>query len=135
MYRLYNIASKIHANLPPWTHHRTALSHCNAMTFQNSTSIQIFRLIIRFTTTHTALFPGCIMSQECVIRSLSQVLIPVPVYRHRDHFLADEICSCGLSPLLFQCLYSLLLLYVSVDCVCLVMCAFLFSVLQSRNLL
>lgn len=130
MYRLYNIASKIHTKLPPWTHHHTALSHCNGMIFQNHTSTQIVRLIIRFATTHTALFPGCIMSQECVTRSLSQPLIPVPAYRHRDHFLAYEICSCGLSPLLFQCLCSLLYCYVSVDCVCLVMCDFSFYVLS-----
>lgn len=33
--RLYNRALKIHCKLPGWAHHRTALSKCDALTFES----------------------------------------------------------------------------------------------------
>lgn len=42
--RLYNRAFKIHSKLPNWTHHCTALSHANALTFQSYTNLLAIKI-------------------------------------------------------------------------------------------
>ena len=82
--RLYNQALEIHNNLPEWTHHRTALTQSQALSFQNvifSHAITLyFQLQHSTTQTLISLLPTRNMPQVRVTRPVSMALHPVPAY-------------------------------------------------------
>lgn len=86
--RLYNRAYKIHSNLPPWTHHCAALSHSNALTFQNYTIHLAIKSYFQIQNNHsppslTVLLPRHNTTrQERITRSISLALNPVPAYKN-----------------------------------------------------
>lgn len=80
--RLYNGALKIHGNLPLWTHHCAALSHCNAMTFQNYINIHATKFYYQIYNNNWSPVFTAVFTMQYNTRSLSQVLIPVPAYRN-----------------------------------------------------
>lgn len=85
--RLYNRAYKIHGRFPNWTHHCIALTHSNALTFQNYINSLTIKLFYQLKTNSlppiiNSLLPTRNVTQTRTTRSVTQDLIPIPAYRN-----------------------------------------------------
>lgn len=85
--RIYNRAHKIHVRLPGWTHHCTALSLCNALTFQNYKISHGINLFYQISNGHTVtalneLVPKLSSRSERTTRSFTNGLLPLPAFRN-----------------------------------------------------
>lgn len=83
--RLYNRAYRIHNRLPGWTHHCSALSLSNALTFRNYTishGIKMYFQILngRTSTALAALLPKLRPTSERPTRSVTNGLLPLPAF-------------------------------------------------------
>ena len=85
--RLYNKAYKLHVRLAGWTHHCTALSLCNALTFENYKLSLGIKLYYQILNGHTAaalstLVPKPSSRSERITRSATNGLLPLPAFRN-----------------------------------------------------
>ena len=85
--RLYNRTYKIHNRLPNWTHHCTALTHSNALTFTNYTRLQSLKLFHqiktkRLPTIISSLIPTQNQIHTRITRSATQGQIRVPKHKN-----------------------------------------------------
>ena len=87
--RLYNRTFKIHARLSNWTHHCTALSHSNALTFTNYSKLQAIKFFYQIQsnslpTIINSLLPNQLQRYARTTRSSTQEHIRVP--RHKNKY-------------------------------------------------